>query len=372
MNCKVAVSRCAGYHPALVEEKVRQAVDSLGGLEQFIRPRSKVLVKPNILMAKPPEAGITTHPEVLRAVIRMLKGLGCFVYVGDSPSVWGKYIENLDEVYGVSGIKQVCADEGVMLISLEKRRMRKHFPLASFLDQCDHLINLPKFKTHELMLMTGAIKNLFGLVSGTFKTELHKRNFDPEEFAGALVEIYSQAKPSLNIVDGILAMEGDGPATSGQLRDLNLIIAGSDAVAVDSVMADIMGIKPQDCFTTREAYRRGLGQADLGAIDIVGEGYRDLKIKPFLLPQSSKKIRLAKPVLNLLSRFIRYYPFVLKRKCLRCLACVKICPGKCIKLGKRGIVFNYDKCIACFCCQEACPAAAIRVKKSFLAKMIGL
>ncbi|MFA5005810.1 MAG: DUF362 domain-containing protein, partial [Candidatus Omnitrophota bacterium] len=108
MNCKVAVSRCAGYHPALVEEKVRQAVDSLGGLEQFIRPRSKVLVKPNILMAKPPEAGITTHPEVLRAVIRMLKGLGCFVYVGDSPSVWGKYIENLDEVYGVSGIKQVC------------------------------------------------------------------------------------------------------------------------------------------------------------------------------------------------------------------------------------------------------------------------
>jgi uncharacterized protein (DUF362 family)/NAD-dependent dihydropyrimidine dehydrogenase PreA subunit len=323
-------------------------------------------------MAKPPEAGITTHPEVLRAAIRMLKDLGCRIYVGDSPSVWGKYIENLEDVYRISGIKQVCVDEGVQLISLEKRRMRGSFPLASALDQCDHLLNLPKFKTHELMLLTGAVKNLFGLVSGTFKTELHKRHFEPEEFAGILVDIYSQAKPSLNIVDGIVAMEGDGPATGGTLRNLNLLIAGSDAVAVDSVMADIMGIKPKDCFTTREAARGGLGQAELGAIEIAGERYRDLRIKPFLLPESSKKFKLAKPVLNLVSRFIRYYPFVLKQKCLRCSACVNICPGKCIKLGQRGIVFNYDKCIACFCCQEACPAAAIKVKKSLLAKMIGL
>jgi len=372
MKSKVAVYRCVGYQPALVQEQLRQAIGSLGGMEQFIRRGSSVLVKPNLLMAQPPEAGITTHPEVVRAVVRMLKELGCRVYVGDSPSVWGKYIENLDDLYSISGIKQVCIDEGVELVSLEKRRMRESFPLASFLDQCDHLVNVAKFKTHELMLITGAIKNLFGLVSGTFKTELHKRNFDPEEFAGVLVDIYSQVKPSLNIIDGILAMEGDGPATSGKLRDLNLLIAGSDAVAVDSVMADIIGIKPRDCFTTREAADRGLGQAELGAIEIVGEGYRDFKIKPFLLPESSKKIKLAKPLLNAISRFIRYYPFVLKRKCLRCLACVKICPGKCIKLEKRGIVFDYTKCIACFCCQEACPAAAIKVKKSFLAKMIGL
>ncbi len=372
MNCKVAVLKCAGYDTSLVEQKIRQTIDLLGGMEQFIRRGSKVLLKPNLLMAKPPEAGITTHPEVVRAVIRLLKELDCQICVGDSPSVWGKYIENVDEVYSVSGIRQVCIEEGVDLVSFEKRRMRQDFPLASVLDECDHLISIPKFKTHELMLLTGAVKNLFGLVSGTFKTELHKRYFEPEEFAKTLVDIYQQTRPSLTIVDGILAMEGDGPATSGKLRTLGLLLAGSDAIAIDSVMADIMGLKPEDCFTTREAYRRGLGQADLSIIEIAGENYQDLKIKPFLLPASSKKRKLPKPLLNAISRFIRYYPFVLRSKCVKCSACVNICPHKCVSLKKQGIVFNYAKCIACFCCQEVCPAAAIKVKKSLLAKMIGL
>ncbi|MCK9572619.1 MAG: DUF362 domain-containing protein [Candidatus Omnitrophica bacterium] len=372
MKSKVAILGCANYDPSLVDQKLSQLISLLGGLEQFIRPGSKVLVKPNMLMAKPPEAGITTHPAVVRAVIRQLLKLDCRVWVGDSPSVWGKYIENVDQVYQVCGIKQLCLEEGVQLVSFEKRRMRRDFPLASVLDQVDALVNIPKLKTHELMLITGAIKNLFGLVSGTFKTELHKSNFHPEDFARVLLDIYEQAKPNITIVDGILAMEGDGPATSGKLRDLGLLLAGNDAVAIDSVIADIIGVKPEDCFTIQEARRRQIGRSKLSEIEIVGEDYRALKIKPFLLPASARKNKLPKVILNIISRLIRYYPLVLKKKCLSCSACVNICPQKCVSLKEGGIRFNYTKCIACFCCQEACPAAAIRVKKSLLAKLIGL
>ena len=372
MSSQVSIIKCKDYDPELVQSAVKRAIGLLGGITNFIKPRSKVLVKPNLLMAKEPQSGVDTHPEVVRAAIKILKEINCKILVGDGPSVWGNQIEDVTDVYRLSGVSRICEEEGVELVRFDKRRMRRKFPLTTYLDECDHLVSIPKFKTHGFTILSGAIKNLFGLVSGTFKTELHKRYFEPEEFAKTLVDIYQQTRPSLTIVDGILAMEGDGPATSGKLRTLGLLLAGSDAIAIDSVMADIMGLKPEDCFTTREAYRRGLGQADLSIIEIAGENYQDLKIKPFLLPASSKKRKLPKPLLNAISRFIRYYPFVLRSKCVKCSACVNICPHKCVSLKKQGIVFNYAKCIACFCCQEVCPAAAIKVKKSLLAKMIGL
>ncbi|PIQ85173.1 MAG: hypothetical protein COV73_06030, partial [Candidatus Omnitrophica bacterium CG11_big_fil_rev_8_21_14_0_20_43_6] len=287
MSAKVSVVKCDSYEPAQVEQAIRESLAFLGGINCFIKPNSKVLVKPNLLLSKGPEYGITTHPEVVRAVIRLLKEIGCKIIVGDGPSVWGKYIDNVDEVYEATGIKKVCQDEGVELVKFDKRRMRDKFPLTVHLDECDHLISLPKFKTHEWTLITGAIKNLFGLVSGTYKTELHKNYFAAEKFAGILVDIYAEAKPSLTIIDGILAMEGDGPATSGTPRQLGLLMAGADCVALDSVMAKIMGIAPLKVLTIKEAAGRNLGEADLSKIKIEGEDIGQLKIRPFSLPKNS-------------------------------------------------------------------------------------
>jgi uncharacterized protein (DUF362 family)/Pyruvate/2-oxoacid:ferredoxin oxidoreductase delta subunit len=357
----------------MVEVAVRKAVNGLGGITHYIKPQSKVLVKPNLLMAKPPECGIDTHPEVLRAVIRVLKDINCHIFVGDSPSVWGKEIENVDEVYRISGITDICREEKVELVKFDKRRMRQKFPLTTWLDHCDHLVSVPKFKTHELTIMTGAIKNLFGLVSGTFKTELHKNYSRREDFSNILVDILQEAKPALTIVDGILAMEGDGPATSGKLRELGLVLAGNDCVALDSVMARIMGIDPLDVLSTKEAAQRGLGRADLGSIKISGEDLDHLNVQPFLLPSSSHLQRkVPKPIIKLAKLLIKYYPVPIPENCTRCTACIKICPNNCISMGKKGIIFNYKECIACFCCQEACPSKAIRVRKSLLAKIIGL
>jgi len=373
MNPLVSLVKCANYDAGLVYASVKKSLDLLGGITNFIRPDSLCLVKPNLLMAKAPECAITTHPEVVRAVIRMLKEINCRVIVGDSPSVWGKYIEKVDQVYEETGIKKVCLEEGAELVEFNKKRMRKDFPLTALLDECGYYINLPKFKTHGLTCLSGAIKNNFGLVPGTFKTELHKNYFELGAFANILVDIYAEARPALTIVDGIIAMEGEGPGTSGKPRELGLLLAGADCVALDSAMAHIMGIKPKDVLTTRIAGERNLGQADLSMIDFMGEPLGSLSVEPFKIPLSSRKERkIPKPIANLARKLIRYYPCVEKDNCIQCAACVKACPKKIIRLENKKIIIDYKECIACFCCQEVCPNSAIKIKKSFVARLLGL
>jgi ferredoxin len=221
--------------------------------------------------------------------------------------------------------------------------------------------------------LTGAIKNLFGLVSGTYKTELHKKYFDKDDFAKILVDIYLEAKPALTVVDGIVAMEGDGPGTSGKLRDLNLLLTSADCVSLDSVMALIMGLKPFDILTTKEAASRGMGIVNINSIEIFGEKLEGIIGEPFLLPTTSfLKKNIPRPVINLAKKLIKYYPCVERDNCIRCATCIQACPNQAISMNNERIIFDYSKCIACFCCQEACPASAIKIKKSILAKIVGL
>jgi len=372
MNAKVSIVKCKDYEPSRVLEATKKALDLLGGISAFIAPKSTVLVKPNLLMAKGPEFGIDTHPEVVRAVIKILKEINCSIYLGDGPSVWGNQAENTDEVYEKSGMKKICKEESIELVKFDKRRWRGKLLLTTWLDNCDYVLNLPKFKTHDFMLMTGAIKNLFGLVSGTYKTQLHKKYFAQEDFAKILVDIYEETRPALTIVDSIVAMEGDGPGTSGELRKVGLILAGSDCVALDSILALIMGLEPQDILTTKEAAGRGLGVADINSISISGERLAHIVGEPFKLPTTSLVKRIPRPLIELAKKFIKYYPCVKYDNCIRCAACIQVCPNKIISLKKNRIVFNYARCIACFCCQEACPNAAIKIKRSILAKLAGL
>ncbi len=372
MNSKISIVRCKSYEPALVFAAAKKAIDLIGGIASFVKPQSKVLVKPNLLMAKEPEFGIDTHPEVVRAVVRILKGINCKIFLGDGPSVWGNQIENVDEVYEKSGMKKVSQEEGIELVEFDKRRWRGKFPLTTWLDECDYLVSVPKFKTHDFTILTGAIKNLFGLVPGTYKTELHKNYSAPEDFAKILVDIYAETKPALTIVDGIVAMEGDGPATGGKARNTGLLFAGFDCVALDSILALMMGLLPQDILTTKEAAERGLGISDTNAIQVLGERLEEVIEVPFKLPGTSLKRKIPRPIIEIAKKLIRFYPKVDHHNCILCGACVDACPNKVISIKLKRVVIDYAKCISCFCCQEACPASAIKVKKSLLAKIIGL
>jgi Pyruvate/2-oxoacid:ferredoxin oxidoreductase delta subunit len=187
-----------------------------------------------------------------------------------------------------------------------------------------------------------------------------------------LVDIYAEVKPTLTVIDGITALEGDGPGTGGKLRHPGLLLAGTDCVALDSVLALIMGLKPQDILTNREAAKRGLGIADISRIDIAGEKLEKLIEAPFCLPATSITKRIPRPIINVAKKLIRFYPAVKQNKCILCQACVKACPMKVISVESNRITIKYHGCISCFCCHEVCPAAAMKVKKSILAKIIGL
>ena len=372
MKASVAIAKCSSYEPEEVCKAVKGAVELLGGITRFVKPGSPCLVKPNLLMAIEPESGVDTHPEVVRAVIKILKEIDCKVFVGDGPSAWGSQVQNLDSVYARSGMRQLCEEEGVALVKFDKHRWRQRFPLTTWLDECVYLVNVPKFKTHGFTILTGAIKNLYGLLSPTYKTEIHKNYSKKDDFADILAEIYQEAKPSLTVVDGIVAMEGNGPATAGKLRNLGLLFAGSDAVAVDSVLAKIMGLKPLDIASIQAAAKRGLGVADLSSVEIMGERLEDVIPKPFQLPAPSLIDKVPGPIKELAKRFIRFYPAVSHTDCTNCGACIEVCPEKLISRQNNRITVDYSRCISCFCCQEACSSKAISVKKSILAKLIGL
>lgn len=372
MNSKVSIVKCENYDSSLVQDAVRRTIDLIGGITSFIKPGSKVLVKPNLLMAKEPETGITTHPEVVRAVIKILKQIDCKIFIGDDPNFRNSQTEKIGMIYERTGIKRVCVEEAVIPVDLNKKRWQGNFPLTTWLDDCDYLVNVPKFKTHNFTVLSGAIKNLFGLVSGTYKAELHKKFFDINKFAKILVDVFQEARPSLTVVDGIVAMEGDGPVMKGKLRNLGLLFTSYDCVALDAVLALIMGLEPFDIRTTKEAAERRLGIADINSISILGERLEELIGKPFLLPKPSIRRRLPAQLIKTIDKTIFFYPSIKRKYCLLCGACVAVCPNKAIKIRRSKILIDYRICVYCFCCSGACPTSAIKVKKSLFAKFIGL
>lgn len=372
MGSVVTLVKCADYSTDDVERAIRQVVGLLGGVEKFIKPNSRVLVKPNLLTAKAPESGITTHPQIVRAVIHLLKDINVHIYLGDSPSAWIDESKEIEFIWEKTGMKRVAEEEGVELVKFTQGRWRGKFSLTTYLDEVDYFISLPKFKTHDLTILTGAIKNLFGLISGRYKIELHKRYFAPRLFAQMLVDLYEVAPPTLTIVDGIVALEGEGPASRGKRRSVGLIAAGDDCVSIDSILASIMGLKPEDILTTQEAARRRLGVARIQDIQVLGEQLSAFVGQPFKLPVTTFKYKIPRPIIELIKKLVRFYPGVNARLCSGCGACLKACPVNVIKQKEGAITIDYSGCIACFCCQEACPEGAISIKRNLIARLIKL
>ncbi|MFH1678626.1 MAG: DUF362 domain-containing protein [Candidatus Omnitrophota bacterium] len=372
MSSEVSIVKCADYSSPCAEQAIRRAIDLLGGIDKFVKPRSRVLVKPNLLAAREPESGIVTHPEIVRAIIHLLKEIEVQVYLGDSPNASIDDAQEIDSVWEKSGIKQVAREEGVELVRFNQSRWHKRFPLTTWLNELDYFISLPKFKTHDLTILTGAIKNLFGLIPGKYKIELHKNFSTPLNFSRMLVDLYEIAKPTLTIVDGVLALEGEGPGSKAEKRNLGLIVAGVDCVSVDSILALIMGLNPEDILTTKEAAARNLGNARVKDIRILGGELSSFISRPFKLPKTSFKYSIPAFIVKSVGKLIRFYPVIDLNLCLRCNACVRICPEKVIKEKDGDMIIDYPGCIACFCCQEVCLCAAISISKSILAKLLRL
>ena len=212
----VSIVKCNTYEIDEAEKAVKKSIELLGGIEKFIKPASTVLLKPNLLSARTPDEGVNTHPEIVRAVACCVRAVTPNILVGDSPGGWT--LRDIDIVYEKSGINKVCKEEGLKPVKFDKAIEINGFPIAAATKEVDFIISIPKLKTHSTTILTGAIKNTFGMVVGLHKAKCHLKAPDPNEFASLLVKIFGLVTPVLSIMDGVVGMEGEGPA-AGNLRN---------------------------------------------------------------------------------------------------------------------------------------------------------
>jgi uncharacterized protein (DUF362 family)/NAD-dependent dihydropyrimidine dehydrogenase PreA subunit len=369
---RVSLQQLTGYEPANVSAALLRLLEPLGGMENFVKPGQKVLLKPNLLAGKPPEKAVTTHPEIVRAVIHLVQQAGGTVSVGDSPGI-GKP----ETVAAKSGILQVIEETGVRFAPFDesvKIRPRggtfHELEVAREILEADVIINLPKLKTHQMMGMTCAVKNMFGAVVGLRKPQLHlQAGTDKEFFALMLLELCEQLAPALSIVDAVVGMEGEGPG-SGDPVQIGVLLAGSHPQAVDTVAAELVGLSPRQIWTQQLAINTERPFCKLAQLDLVGMPLDSLKISGFRPAKMTDVNFGLKGILRKhLKHAVTARPVVDQTTCQRCNDCVSHCPPAAMKIENRKLEIDYERCIRCFCCQELCPHGALTTRQGLLLRL---
>jgi len=374
---RVAIVRATKYDIAALQPAIQQSLELIGGLPPSVRPGAKVFVKINHLPPpSPPDRGIITHPVFTAAVLEILKATGADITVGDDIE------EDGGDGFAVSGYREVCARLGVKLVNLRETgfipvktvgRILPEIYLARAVKEADVIINLPKLKTHSLTLFTGGIKNLYGVIPAGMRRRFHGDYARPEDFCQMLVDIFTAATPQITLMDGIMAMEGEGPG-SGTMRPLGVILTSRDTVALDAVAARLIGIPPrEEVLTTAFAAARGLGTGDLNQIEVVGEKISNLAARDFRLPAAvSRKVlrSVPGPLVKFSVRQISPRPVVKRKNCTACRACEKACPAGAIKVNDKNAEIEYTKCVRCMCCHEVCRYQAITPRRPFLGHLV--
>ncbi|MFA6549476.1 MAG: DUF362 domain-containing protein [Candidatus Margulisiibacteriota bacterium] len=379
-HSKVAIVKCPSYDQNEVEAAIHQGLELLGGLGSFVKADQKVLLKINALMDLPPEAATTTHPSIVAALAKEIKKINAQAFVGDSPGNASANIEKTMDKIGVLGIGAELVNFNIAKIidvpSPSQNKIIPQLKLSQTAFNHDAIINLPKLKTHNWTLFTGAIKNLFGFVPGFYKTRYHASAPQPYPFAECLVDILEIVKPTLHIMDGIIGMEGPGPS-GGKPRKMGALFFSTDPVALDAVCSVAIGYKPFDIDTTKIADERKLGTGELGKIEIVGTPLEKIAKPDWKHSASTYSLtRIIPSWMNWIFKPIREQvkitPEINPALCRKCLICVNNCPAKTIALENGKVKINLDHCIMCYCCHELCPYTAIRLKGSWLIRLMGI
>lgn len=356
--------RSASYDTPTLRPMIFAMLDSLGGSR--LGPRDRVLVKPNLLCPAKPQEAVLTHPAVIRCVVEYLLEKGARPLVADSPAI-GPF-ETLVRRGGIREALQGLDCECRPFETSVRIDIGKPFgsiELAEDALAADAIINLAKFKTHTQMLLTLAVKNLFGCVVGYRKPEWHMRaGIERDVFAQLLVRIGRTLKPAFNLVDGILALEGEGPGRGGTPRGLGILMAGDDPFSLDLAACRMIGLDPAQLPVLKAAAAMGVPASEAridGTLPLV----RDFQL-PVLTPVVYGPAFLQ----GFVRRQLLRRPVCDAAACQRCGECEKICPARAITGSRQSLIFDYERCIRCYCCSEVCPAGALRTSETLAGRVV--
>ena len=376
----VVMTPCESYDDATVKSALEAVLSPIGGLD-WVREGMVVGIKANLVSAMKPEECATTHPALLCALTVMLRERGARVIIGDSPG--GVYTAAfVNHVYSAAGLAaceaagaELNRDLGVADTHFPEAHVLKSFTYTAWLDTCDAVIDFCKLKSHGMMGMSGAAKNLFGVIPGTMKPEYHFRFPDMRDFARMLVDIndYFADKVMLTLVDAVEGMEGNGP-TKGTPRHIGVLLASASPHTADVICARLIGLSEDAVPTLQAARERGLlpdavtlisTVPDKGAEDFIVSDFEHVAVRRGHLFTSKGRL-----VSKVLEKLLDSRPKLRESECVGCAKCANICPAGAITMQDKKAVIDRDKCIRCFCCQEFCPTGAMKVKRTLIARVL--
>lgn len=374
-NYDVAVVRCKTYNVEAVKPALEEALNAVNGLD-FVMPGMKIIIKPNLVSFKKPDAAATTHPALLEALVEMLLARGADVTIGDSPG--GPHsLPLLNRVYAATGMDRLeklgaklNRNMNEKTVDFPEGKVLKNFTYTEYLDEADAIIDFCKLKSHGMLGMSAAVKNLFGTIPGLKKPEVHYKFQNDAEFADMLVDLNEYFKPRLAICDAVVGMEGNGP-TAGTPRQIGAIIASKSTYYADVVGAELIGMNIDGLPTLQAAYERGFAPASSKNLRVYGD-IRALTVDDFKAPPVRGLSFMRKGnVLHFISKAaLEHKPTLKKRLCVGCGECARMCPAKAIEMKNKKPHINREKCIRCFCCQEFCPRAAMVAHRPLAAKAL--
>ncbi|MHB1318284.1 MAG: DUF362 domain-containing protein [Anaerolineae bacterium] len=402
---QVVLAACADYDPQTVYAAVKRSIDLLGGIESFVKPGARVLLKPNLVRSMSPERAATTHPAVVAAVARLVVEAGGQPLIADSPG--GPYTAGtLKSTYRRTGMEAAAEASGATLnydtggtqVSNPGGKVLHRLDLIQPLLEVDAVINLPKLKTHNLTVLSMSVKNLFGVVPGSLKIGYHSKLVDRQLFCEGLLDLMLFVKPVLTVMDAVVGMEGEGP-TGGEPRQIGAIVAGRDPLAIDTVGAALVGVDPLSVATTRLAVGRGLTTGKVQDVTLLGDSLDALLVRDFrqgidapldpgLIPGPLRfLVRVATPpttndqpdtrsarAFRALAQGWIWKQLVARpratERCIACGFCAKHCPVNAIEIVNGRARMDGSVCIRCYCCHELCPHDAIELYKPLLGRLV--
>ncbi len=367
MENRVFIAKCGSYGNADVSEAVGRIFEWCGGVDFLLSRGKKILIKPNLLMAREPEGATTTHPAVVAEVASRLVSAGASVTIADSPG--GAFGEReLERVYSACGMTGAAERSGATLnrdfssqrVDAEYGGVKRSFDVISAALEADAIICIAKMKTHMLAHFTGAVKNMYGVMAGYNKSVMHARHPSADRFCAMVVDLCCAVTPIFSFIDGVEGMDGKGPS-GGRVRQANVIIASRSPYAADLAAMDYCGLDWKRAPVHKAAVKGGLVCATPIELEMSGECGMKLA-PPFAPPMQS-----AFPW-NLLTKMpvkfgrAKVQPLpVFTQKCVGCGDCAAVCPQKAIRIENRRAHLDAEKCIRCYCCHELCPCKAVEV-----------